>query len=70
MYSTGQGLEFSAANLESVRRIENWLDASIRAHQTVGVETVLSKPKYRRLVEQAKHFGFQVRLIHVLLDST
>jgi predicted ABC-type ATPase len=43
-----EGLDLTAANLESVRRIEAWLEASILAHQTVGVETVLSTPKYRR----------------------
>ncbi|WP_205598281.1 AAA family ATPase [Caulobacter sp. 17J65-9] len=56
-------------NLAAVQRIEAWLEASIRAHQTVGVETVLSTPKYRRLVELAKGLGFQVRLIYVLLDT-
>jgi predicted ABC-type ATPase len=34
-------LEPLPANLEAVRRIEQWLYASIQAHQTVGVETVL-----------------------------
>ena len=42
------------ANLEAVRRIETWLQASVEAHQTVGVETVLSTPKYRKLVRAAK----------------
>lgn len=64
-----EGLQLGAANLEAVMRIEIWLEASIRAHQTVGVETVLSTGKYRRLVGQAKRFGFEVRLIYVLLDS-
>ncbi len=64
-----ESLELTAANLEAVRRIEAWLEASIRAHQTVGVETVLSTGKYRRLVEMAKRLGFQIRLIYVLLDS-
>jgi predicted ABC-type ATPase len=40
-------LGLRAANLEAVIRIEAWLEASIRAHQTVGVETVLSTDKYR-----------------------
>jgi predicted ABC-type ATPase len=66
---TVEGLEQAVANLEAVRRIETWLEASIRAHQTVGVETVLSTPKYRRLVELAKRLGFQVRLVYVLLDN-
>ncbi len=62
-------LELGDANLQAVQRIEAWLDASIEAYQTVGVETVLSTPKYRRLVERAKAFGFEFRLIYVLLDS-
>ncbi len=62
-------LNLSEANLEAVQRIEAWLEASINAHQSVGVETVLSTPKYRRLVEKAKKRGFQVRLIYVILDS-
>jgi predicted ABC-type ATPase len=35
------------ANVEAVQRIERWLYSSIDAHQAVGVETVLSTPKYR-----------------------
>jgi predicted ABC-type ATPase len=64
-----EGQDLAAANLAAVKRIEAWLEASIRAHQTVGVETVLSTPKYRRLVRLAKKFGFEFRLIYVLLDS-
>ncbi|MFU0506278.1 zeta toxin family protein [Pseudaminobacter sp. NGMCC 1.201702] len=64
-----EGLELGAANLEAVRRIESWLEASVRAHQTVGVETVLSTDKYRRLVSLAKTLGFEVRLIYVLLAT-
>jgi predicted ABC-type ATPase len=51
-----EGLEPDDANLEAVRRIEAWLYASVRAHQTVGVETVLSTDKYRALVTEAKRF--------------
>jgi predicted ABC-type ATPase len=57
------------ANLEAVKRIYVWLEASIAAHQTVGVETVLSTDKYRRLVLAAKAARFEVRLIYVLLKS-
>ena len=64
-----EGLDLAMANLEAVRRIEAWLEASIATHQTIGVETVLSTPKYRRLVEKAKQRGFEVQLIYVLLDS-
>ena len=63
-----EGLDLPAANLEAVRRIEAWLEASIDAHQTVGVETVLSTDKYRRLVERAKARGFEFRLLFVVLD--
>jgi predicted ABC-type ATPase len=66
---TVEALEPDPANLEAVRRIEAWLYASIRAHQTVGVETVLSTGKYRALVAEAKRLGFEIRLIYVLLDS-
>jgi predicted ABC-type ATPase len=67
--AVAENLDLAAANLESVLRIEAWLEASIRALQTVGVETVLSTPKYRRLVTMAKAFGFDFFLIYVLLDS-
>jgi predicted ABC-type ATPase len=66
---TVEGRQLQDANLEAVRRIETWLEASIRAHQTVGVETVLSTDKYRRLVVEAKRLHFEVRLTYVILDS-
>ncbi len=62
-------LELLPANLEAVRRIEQWLYSSIEAYQTVGVETVLSTPKYRALVLAAKERKFTIRLIYVLLSS-
>lgn len=62
-------LEGWPANLEAVKRIEAWLYASVEAHQTVGVETVLSTGKYRALVEQARVRGFALKLIYVYLDS-
>ena len=40
-----EGLSLYDANLQAVLRIEAWLEASIRAHQSVGVETVLSTDK-------------------------
>src|SRR5947209_14735499 len=58
-----------AANLQAVKRIESWLEISVKAHQTVGVETVLSTPKYRKLVRAAKQRGFKIALIYVLLNS-
>jgi len=64
-----ENLSQQEANLEAVVRIETWLDASIRVHQTIGVETVLSTDKYRRLVLEAKNYHFEFRLIYVLLSS-
>lgn len=57
------------ANLAAVQRIEKWLETSIEAYQTIGVETVLSSGKYRRLVELAHRHGFEVRMIYILLGS-
>lgn len=62
-------LPLNAANLAAVKRIEAWLEASIEAHRTVGVETVLSTPKYRRLVRKARKRRFEIRLIYILLKS-
>lgn len=62
-------LELNTANLQAVIRIQAWLEASVRAHQTVGVETVLSTDKYRPLIGDAKRLGFEVRLIYVVLQS-
>ena len=64
-----EGLSLRAANLQAVLRIEAWLETSIRAHQTVGVETVLSTDKYRRLVLNAAALQFEIRLTYVILDS-
>lgn len=64
-----EGLDAQEANLAAVKRIETWLDASIGVHQTIGVETVLSTPKYRKLVLKAKERGFDVRLIYVYVDT-
>jgi predicted ABC-type ATPase len=58
-----------AANIAAVTRIYSWLETSIAAHQTIGVETVLSTEKYRALVLAAKAHGFEVRLIYILLSS-
>lgn len=64
-----EGLLQDEANLAAVERIETWLYQSIRVYQTIGVETVLSSPKYRLLVETAKQHGFEVRMIYILLKS-
>lgn len=64
-----EDLPLMAANLEAVKRIEAWLLSSIRAYQTIGVETVLSTAKYRPLVLQAKSVGFEIRLVYVVLQT-
>ena len=61
--------EYLKANGEALDRIQDWLKASLKAYQTIGVETVLSTPKYRDLVKQAKTAGFEFRLLYVLLQS-
>jgi predicted ABC-type ATPase len=62
-------LALNDANLAAVERIETWLMASIEAYQTIGVETVLSSPKYQQIVIKAKAAGFEVRMIYVVLKS-
>jgi predicted ABC-type ATPase len=57
------------ANIVALDRIMAWLQSSIRAYQTVGVETVFSTDKYRSLVLEAKNFGFQTWLLHVALKT-
>jgi predicted ABC-type ATPase len=57
------------ANLAAVQRIEQWLDASIVVHQTIGVETVLSSDKYRRLVKKAKAHDFEFCFVYVYVDT-
>jgi predicted ABC-type ATPase len=62
-------LSLEEANVEAVKRIETWLEASIAAHQSIGVETVLSTDKYRRLVRAAKQRGFEIRFVYVVLND-
>lgn len=62
-------LDLLPANLAAVERIEAWLEKSISVHQTIGVETVLSSPKYRRLVEMAKKHDFEVCFVYVYLQT-
>lgn len=64
-----EGFALDAANLAAVQRIEAWLNTSVDAYQTIGVETVLSSSKYRDLVERAQERGFEVRMIYVLLQT-
>lgn len=64
-----EGLDLDKSNLEAVTRMEAWLEATLSVHRSVGVETVLSTDKYRRLVEKARSLGFTIRLSYVLLNS-
>jgi predicted ABC-type ATPase len=66
---SAENLAGQVANLAAVVRIEAWLEASIDVHQTIGVETVLSTPKYRRLVEKAKLHGYEICLVYVFVKS-
>lgn len=66
---TAEKMGLRDANLAAVQRIEAWLDASIDVHKSVGVETVLSTAKYRRLVEKAQGLGFAFWFIYVVLES-
>lgn len=66
---TTESLDLAAANLEAVKRIEAWLEASVLVHQTIGVETVLSTPKYRALVRRARDLGFEIRFIYAYVDT-
>lgn len=64
-----EGEPVARANLSAVQRIQCWLEASIDTYQTIGVETVLSSPKYRDLVIRARARGFLVKMIYVTLAS-
>ena len=64
-----EGLDLDSANLAAVNRLEAWIEASIDVHKSIGVETVLSTAKYRRLVEHAQRRGFVVWLLYVILDT-
>lgn len=64
-----RGTSATDANIEAVTRIEQWLETSILAGHTVGVETVLSTDKYRRLVRLARGCGYRFQLIYVVLDD-
>jgi predicted ABC-type ATPase len=63
-----ESLVADEGNLAAVVRIEEWLYASFAVHQSVGVETVLSTDKYRRLVTRARQLGYEVWLLYVILD--
>ena len=67
--ATQERIALRKANAETLNRIQKWLRISIRTYKTVGVETVLSTPKYRRLVKLAKAHGFEIRLLYVTLKT-
>jgi predicted ABC-type ATPase len=62
-------LDLHSANVAAAERIFQWLQASIAAYQTIGVETVLSTDKYRPLIVEAQRKNFEIRLIYVILKS-
>lgn len=62
-------IEPAIANGLALDRIERWLESSIDVHQTIGVETVLSTAKYRRLIDRARDKGFEIRMLYVVLES-
>lgn len=64
-----ENLKLEQANVAALDRIQTWLEASIRVHQTIGVETVLSTAKYRPLIEEARTRGFEIRMLYVVLDD-
>jgi predicted ABC-type ATPase len=65
--SSIENLALGEANRVAVERIETWLYSSIEAYQTVGVETVLSTDKYRKLVDTARQRNFKIRLLYFYL---
>lgn len=67
--SRQEGLPLGIANAETLDRINDWLRASVKTYRTIGVETVLSTPKYRPLVRLAQSFGFEIRLLYVTLQT-
>ena len=64
-----ESLEYGDANREAVVRIEKWLGSCVETYQTIGVETVLSTDKYRKLVVLAKERGFTINLAYVFLSN-
>lgn len=62
-----EGSTIAEANASALGRIRDWLEASIDAYQTIGVETVLSTAKYRSLIESAQARVFEFRLLYVFL---
>lgn len=65
-----EGMAQSAvANGEALDRIAQWLETSLLAGHTIGVETVLSSPKYRKFVGLAQRLRYQVVMVYTLLAS-
>lgn len=55
---------------ESADEVQSILESSIEADQTVGVETVLSSDKYRKLVNRVHEKGGVFRLVYIALRSS
>jgi predicted ABC-type ATPase len=64
-----EGLEYMVANVSALDRIMEWIHASLKAHQTVGVETVLSTDKYRAVVKEAQSYGHEICFAYVYLAT-
>lgn len=64
-----ENLPLQTANLQAVQRMEKWLETSITVYQTIGVETVLSTSKYRRLLRHAQARGFEVRVVYIFVQT-
>lgn len=54
-------------NLKAAQDIEAELYVAVRAGTTIGVETVLSSDKFRKLVSEAKASGYSFMLHYVVL---
>ena len=47
-----EGLTLREANIAAVVRVESWLEASIKAYQTIGVDTPEDLERVRALLAQ------------------
>jgi predicted ABC-type ATPase len=54
-------------NLQAVQEVEAELYEGVKQGRSVGVETVLSSGKYRKLVQTAKRAGYELMLHYVVL---
>jgi predicted ABC-type ATPase len=63
----GSGPVTDQVNLAAAEQVEIDLHRAIGENRSIGVETVLSSPKYRTLVQGALDTGFRIMLHYVLL---